>query len=247
MKILVCILIEKRTGKEGIGMKRTKIAAVVVLLLAVSTCLAGNSLNMEWEALFDGKSLDGWVQRNGNARYEVEDGMIVGTSVKGEPNSFLCTEEHYGNFVLELEFLVDEDMNSGVQIRSNSTEEYRNGRVHGYQVEIDPSDRAWTAGIYDEARRGWLYDLRHNQAAREAFKQGDWNHLRVEAIDDHIRTWLNGVPAAHLVDGMTRSGFIALQVHSRPTSGIQVRWRNIRILDLGTTTEFPQIIHGHSQ
>jgi len=216
-------------------------------LLFASLCFAGNRLNAEWEYLFDGKTLNGWIQRGGEAKYEVKDSCIVGTSVKGTPNSFLCTKEEYSNFIFEVEFWVDEEMNSGIQIRSNSLEEYRNGRVHGYQVEIDPSERAWTAGIYDEARRGWLYDLRNNEAARKAFKHGAWNHLHIEAIGDRIRTWLNGVPAANLVDWMTHTGFIALQVHSRPKDGIIVKWRNIRILDLGTCTEFPQVIEGHSQ
>jgi len=219
----------------------------MTILLAVSTGFAGNRLDMQWESLFNGKNLDGWVQRNGQAKYEVQDGMIVGSSVKGEPNSFLCTATDYGNFILEVDFKVDEEMNSGIQIRSESTQEYRNGRVHGYQVEIDPSDRAWSGGIYDEARRGWLYDLRNNEAGRNAFKHGEWNHFHIEAIGDHIRTWLNGVPCANLMDGMTRSGFIALQVHQRPQSGIKIMWKNIRILDLGTTDHYPQLIQGTPQ
>jgi len=219
----------------------------ISIVLMVSLLFGGNRLNAEWEVLFDGKTLKGWIQKNDKAKFEVKDGVIVGTSVKGEPNSFLCTKKTYANFILEVEFWVDPRMNSGIQIRSNSIPEYRNGRVHGYQVEIDPSPRAWTGGIYDEARRGWLYDLRNNEAARKAFKQNEWNKLHIEAIGNTIRTWLNGVPCAYLVDSMTREGFIALQVHSRPESGIQVKWRNIRILDLGTTTQYPQLIKGHSQ
>lgn len=228
-------------------MKRTLGIAFVCILLTAATSFAGNRLDMQWETLFNGKNLDGWVQRNGKAKYEVQDGMIVGTSVKGEPNSFLCTKTDYGNFILEVDFKVDQDMNSGIQIRSESTKEYRNFRVHGYQVEIDPSDRAWSGGIYDEARRGWLYDLRNNEAGRNAFKPGEWNHFHIEAIGNSIRTWLNGVPCANLRDNMTPSGFIALQVHQRPTSGIQIRWKNIRILDLGTTTQYPQVINTSPQ
>ena len=105
--------------------------------------------------LFDGKTLEGWRQLGGKAMYTVEDGCIVGTSVEGEPNSFLCTERHYHDFILELEYRVDPKLNSGVQIRSDSKPSYRNGHVFGYQIEIDPSNRAYSAGIYDEARRGW--------------------------------------------------------------------------------------------
>ncbi|MDP6929381.1 MAG: DUF1080 domain-containing protein, partial [Planctomycetota bacterium] len=189
--------------------------------------------------LFDGKSLDGWTQRGGKALYAIKDGAILGTAVPGTPNSFLCTDRDYGDFVLEYEFLVHPKLNSGVQIRSHSLQAYRNGRVHGYQVEIDPDvdrNRMWTAGIYEEARRGWLNDLAANEPARKAFKPEQWNAVRVRAVGDSIKTWLNGVPAADLVDSMTLSGFIGLQVHSigKKTGGpFTVSWRNLRIKDLG--------------
>ncbi len=187
-----------------------------------------------WTNLFDGNSLDGWTQKGGKAEYAVEDECIVGSTVPNTPNSFLCTAGTYRNFILELEFQVHPELNSGIQIRSNSDPEFKNGRVHGYQVEIDPSERAWSAGIYDEGRRGWLFDLEQNTEARYAFRQGDWNHYRIEAIGDSIRTWLNGVPAADLQDDMTSEGFIALQVHGvgGRKDPITVRWRNIRIQEL---------------
>ncbi len=186
-----------------------------------------------WVALFDGETLNGFTQKGGEARYEVRDGMIVGTTVHGTPNSFMATEKMYDDFILELEYKVDPSMNSGIQIRSNSFPHYRNGRVHGYQVEIDPSDRAWSAGIYDEARRGWLNPLDGNSEAQKAFKQNQWNQYRIEAIGDTLKTWINGVPAAHLIDDKTASGFIALQVHSigdDQEAGTEIAWRNIKIL-----------------
>ncbi len=199
-----------------------------------------------WVALFDGKTLDGWVQRGGKAKYEVMDGQIVGTSVANTPNSFLCTRRDYTNFVLELDFKVDPTLNSGVQIRSQWFEEPKEvkagektikipaGRVHGYQIEIDPSARAWTGGIYDEGRRGWLNDLKANPTAQKAFKQGEWNSFRVECRGDSIKTWVNGVPAADLKDGFTPSGFIALQVHGigKEEKTLQIRWRNVRLKEL---------------
>ena len=120
-----------------------------------------------WQQLFNGKDLQGWKQLNGKAKYEVKNGEIVGTTVMNEPNSFLATEKDYGNFILELELLVDTSMNSGIQIRSLSMPEYKNGRVHGYQVEVDPAKRAWSGGLYDEARRGWLYSLELNPAGKK--------------------------------------------------------------------------------
>jgi hypothetical protein len=208
--------------------------------------------------LFNGKDFTGWTQRGGKAAYEIENGEIVGTSVLKTPNSFLCTEREYGDFILEYEFKVDPRLNSGVQIRSlcfDKAMEYRvndksikvpAGRVHGYQVEIDPDvarKRMWSAGIFDEARRGWLFpaaDDKEQQAAFSAkgmrvFKPEDWNHVRVEARGDRITTHLNGEPMADLKDSLTASGFIALQVHSignKDHEGTQVRWRNLKITDL---------------
>lgn len=185
-----------------------------------------------WTDLFNGKDLTGWKQLNGEAEYEAVDGMIVGTTVANTPNSFLCTEENYSDFVLELEMFLEEDFNSGMQFRSESNPDYMDGRVHGYQCEVDPSDRAWSAGIYDEARRGWLYPLELNPDAKSAFKDGEWNHYRIECIGPSIKTWLNGVPVAHVIDDMTPEGFIGLQVHSirdESMAGRQIRWRNIRI------------------
>lgn len=194
----------------------------------------------KWVDLFNGKNLDGWVQRGGVAKYTVEGGVIVGTTVPNTPNSFLCTERNYANFILEVEFKVDPSLNCGVQIRSNSLPDYKNGQVHGYQVEIDPADRGWSGGIYDEGRRGWLYDLSKNPAARYAFKQNEWNHYRIEAIGDRICSFINGVPAADLTDDMTATGFIALQVHGigNREESIQVSYRHVRIQDLGESTAY---------
>ncbi len=216
------------------------------LIVVVAACRAAVADEAGWQPLFDGTSLAGWTQRGGAAKYRVDHGEIVGTSVPHTANSFLCTDRDYGDFVLQLEFKVHPRLNSGVQIRSQSFDEPKEidrdgkkhtipaGRVHGYQVEIDPSDRAWTGGIYDEGRRGWLDDLGDNEPARKAFRPGEWNQFRVECRGHSIKTWLNGVPAADLDDGMTPRGFIALQVHgvSDNADPREVRWRNIRIQEI---------------
>jgi hypothetical protein len=186
----------------------------------------------DWQNLFNGKDFKGWKQLNGKARYEVINGEAVGTTVPDEPNSFMVTEQNYGDFILELEFKVPQGMNSGIQFRSLSLPDFKNGRVHGYQYEVDPSSRAWTGGIYDEARRDWLYTLEYNPEAKKAFRQDDWNKVRIECIGTSVRTFVNGIAAAHVVDDMTLSGFIALQVHALQKGegpGKQIRWRNIRI------------------
>ncbi len=226
-------------------------------LLAVAIAVAFSLQAEEGTALFDGKSLKGWTQRGGQAKYSVEDGCIVGRTVLNTGNSFLCTEKDYSNFILEVEFKVDPALNSGVQIRSHCFDqetEAKNdkgevlkdakgkpikvaaGRVHGYQVEIDPSARAWSGGIYDEGRRQWLNDLKDNKPAQKAFKNGEWNKYRIEARGDSIKTWINDVPAADLHDDATAKGFIALQVHAigkdKSKEGIEVRFRNIRLQEL---------------
>ncbi|MBI9016776.1 MAG: DUF1080 domain-containing protein [Phycisphaerae bacterium] len=187
-----------------------------------------------WKPLFDGKTLDGWQQINGKATYQVKDGVIVGTSVTNSANSFLCSKETYGDFILEFEMKCAEGLNSGVQFRSESYKEYNNSRVHGYQVECDTSDRAFSGGIYEEANRGWLYDLKNNEAGRKAFRNGQWNKYRVEAIGNEIRTFINGIPCANLVDNMTARGFIALQVHgignNKSLEGKTIQWKNIHII-----------------
>ncbi|GAB3529504.1 DUF1080 domain-containing protein [Pontibacter brevis] len=185
-----------------------------------------------WTQLFNGKDLTGWTQVNGTAPYRVEDGTIVGTTVTGSPNSFLATDKEYGDYILEFEVMLDNDINSGVQFRSISDPAVMGGRVHGYQFELDPSDRKWTGGIYDESRRGWLYPLSLNPDAQSAFKKGEWNKARIEAIGNSIKTWINDVPVAAVVDDVTLKGIIALQVHSigKPEdAGKEIKWRNIRI------------------
>jgi hypothetical protein len=186
----------------------------------------------QWQPLFNGKDLNGWHSLNGKAKYEVVDGTITGTTVFGEPNSFLATDKAYGDYMLEFEFLLENDMNSGVQFRSESKPEYMNGRVHGYQYEIDPSPRAWSGGIYDEARREWLYTMELNPPLKQQLQLKTWYKCRIECTGNIIRTFLNGKPAANLVDDLTTKGFIALQVHAvgKPEeAGKKIRWRNIRI------------------
>ena len=216
--------------KKGSLLIKSLTLLSVVLVLG---CEGQTGDSIPWKNLFNGKNLDGWSQKGGEAQYEVREGTIVGITVHGTPNSFMTTDEMYSDFILELEYKVDTSMNSGIQVRSNSFPHYQNGRVHGYQVEIDPSERAWSAGIYDEGRRGWLHTLEDNPEAQQAFKQNEWNHYRIEVIGDTLTTWINGVPAAHLIDDKTASGFIGLQVHSikkEQKAGTKIQWKNIKIL-----------------
>jgi hypothetical protein len=204
-------------------------AALIACGVFLASAVAAEDAFVE---LFDGRSTAGWVQRGGKAVYAVEDGALVGRSVPGEKNSFLCPPKDYTDFVLEFEVLVDPKLNSGVQVRSASRPDYKAGVVHGYQVEIDASERGFSGGIYEEQRRGWLTSTDGAPASRQAFKPGEWNHYRVEANGDHLRTWVNGTAIADITDGVTRSGFIGFQVHEAKQARLTVKWRKIRIREL---------------
>jgi len=192
--------------------------------------------------LFDGKTLKGWKQVVGNASYKVENGAIVGTTVAGSGNSSLVTEKEYGDFMLDLDVLIESKLsNSGIQTRSHFNTPGHEKRVYGRQVEIDPSDRAWSGGIYDEGRREWLYPLDLHPEAKTAFKVGVYNHIKVVCKGDEMKTWVNGIPVAYVVDTVDRAGFIGLQVHavSKPEQeGKKVYFKNIK-LSTGSISAIP--------
>lgn len=230
-------------------MKHTLLGSALLLSLSLTAA------EKKFSPLFNGKNFTGWTQKGGQAKYAVKDGILIGTAVNGTPNSFLCTEKLYANFILEYEYHCDNRLNSGVQIRSNvfekgtdakldngKTRKIPAGRVHGYQVEIDPNkpDRMWSGGIYDEGRRGWLYPGQRGgdakaftQVGQKTYKPGQWNKVRVECRGNSIKTWLNGTPRANFKDDLTARGFIALQVHgiggNKSLAGAKVSWRNLRI------------------
>lgn len=214
-----------------------------VLLSSVSHTASAAEAQDGWVPLFDGKTLRGWQRVNGSASYLAVNGAIVGTTRIDSPNSFLATERTYKDFVLEFEVKQDGGpSNSGVQVRSATDPSYNDGRVFGYQIDIDPSERDWNGGVYDEQRRGWLYPGSLNPGARGLYKMGQWNHFRVEAIGTTVRSWVNGTPVSHVIDDVSKEGFIALQVHSIDSpdqAGWRTSWRNVRIRE--TTAGSPPI------
>ncbi len=216
-------------------MKRLSVLLVTLALSSSTLTYAINPPKGNWKSLFDGKTLKGWKladgSASGKAKYEIKNGEIVGISQMNTPNTFLLTEQQYGDFIFECDVKIDNDLNSGIQFRS--LQRQGDGRVHGYQMEIDPAERSWSGGIYDEARRGWLCNPNNNPAGKAAFKRGEWNKYRIEAIGNSIRTFVNGVPVSNLVDDLTPKGYIALQVHSigkdASHEGKAIHWKNIRI------------------
>lgn len=201
-----------------------------------------------WQNLFDGKTLTGWKRLGGTAEYKVENGAIVGTTVSGSGNTFLVTEKEYGDFQLELDVMVESpEGNSGVQVRSHFGGEGHAGKVYGRQAEVDPTARAWSGGVYDEDRRQWLYPLDLHPEAKTAYKASQYNHIKVECLGNEMKTWLNGVPVAYVVDPVDPRGFIGLQVHgvSSPAQvGKKVYFKNIRLKTTGLTpSPFPADIY----
>lgn len=201
-----------------------------------------------WVSLFDGKTLKGWKQIQGESKYVVRDGAIVGIVTEGVPvNSFMITEELFENFIFECEFKADAGINSGIQFRSAPPDGAERKRVYGYQFEIDPTPRALTGGLYEEGRRGWFVPSQNSGEPQKAFaaqhaakfKAGDWNTVRVEARGNHIKTFLNGQLLVDYVDKddavRLKRGFFGLQVHSTKNPalfGKEVAFRNLRVQKL---------------
>lgn len=216
------------------ALRRT--VSALLLLSAVSGCRPSPTVEPM------SGPLAGWTKIGGAATFAAEDGEIIGRARSFSDNTFLCTDERYGDFTLDVEFKAPSALNSGVQFRSDSRPDYEDGRVHGYQAEIDldeERDRWWVAGVYDESRRGWLFPgaaggdgAAFTEQGRKIARRGDWNHLRIEALGPRIRTWLNGTLRADFEDSMTSEGMICLQVHGGFwfPSGTEVRWRNLQIV-----------------
>jgi hypothetical protein len=207
--------------------------------MGVALSLSANAAESGWVPLFDGKTLEGWIQKNGTATYRVEDGTIIGKTDPGSPNSFLCTQQEYGDFELELDVkLLNNELNSGVQIRSQTKDAAKGeafGRVNGPQVEIEAAgEKGSEAGyVYGEACGGWMTP-KDRLKPHKTFKDGEWNHYRIVAKGSRIQTWINGQAVEDLTDEAKfeshPKGFIALQVHGVKGKGpFEVVWKNIRI------------------
>ena len=221
---------------------------LLCIIGSMLSSLSGKHHKGEMSPIFDGRTLSGWSQLNGTATYRVEDGTIVGKTKEGSPNSFLCTNELYGDFELKFEVkLINNELNSGVQIRSNTKEltekeEKRGdkfGRVNGPQVEIEATkDKGAESGyVYGEACGGWMTP-KDKLVPHNHFKNGEWNQYRIVAKGPRIQTWVNGNKVSNLTEKEKfqshPKGFIGLQVHSikKGSGPFEVAWRNIKVKEL---------------
>lgn len=205
----------------------------LIFLAAIFGSIVLNAQDNGFQPLYNGKNLDGWESYGGKAPFEADGDQILGTAVVNTPNTFLCTDRPYGNFILEMEFYNEAPLNSGVMARGQWRQNGDLRQIYGYQVEIDPGARAYTGGIYDEARRSWIYPLHYNPPARAAYKTGEWNKLRIEFIGNELRTFVNGQAVSNLVDDLDAEGMICLQVHSvaPELAGKTMRWRKLMVKD----------------
>ena len=237
-------------------------AIYILLVLLYATCsskkqgseqvIQQTDDQSQWEELFDGKTLNGWGLKEAEANFYVEEGMIVGEAGFKTPNCYLATDKSFDNFILELDFKVNSPLNSGVNIRSvvrekDTTMMYMNGRMEesehsfpsgtvvGYQIEIDPSERAWSGGLYEVGGRGWLQNLKDQPEAGKAYNNNDWNHFKIKANGNHIQTWINGIVAIDVREDLWKSGFIGFQMHGvydETQVGKKMYFKNIKIRKL---------------
>ncbi|MBL9186817.1 MAG: DUF1080 domain-containing protein [Opitutaceae bacterium] len=212
------------------------------IALVLFSSLAASATEPTWRALFNGRDISGWkiVGANPLAYAAVEDGTLTGHMVRGTPeHTFFCTEESFGDFILELECFQTGGFNTGILFRCIETPPNATVRLHGYQVKIDPSPtRRWTGGIFDDYGRNWLWlqTLKDDERARSAYRFNEWARFRIEAVGRTLKVWVNGIPTAHLLHDKYTRGPIALKIHSFPATGDitqeknLIRFRNIRIL-----------------
>lgn len=226
-----------------------KIAPVLIALSLLSIPVAAEEA--AWENWFSDGSMDAFHIVSGTAAYKIEGGTLTGTTVDGSPNTFLATKKAFKDFELEFEVNVDDALNSGVQVRSHLAKEgdpapggsksgkpLPAGRLYGPQCEIAINGTA--GNFYDEARRGtWWSELTgtdavRTDAAKAAFKKGEWNKYRIVVKGDHYQSWVNGVLTADFKQPNDPEGHIGFQVHGikKGTGPYSVRWRNVRFREV---------------
>ena len=195
------------------------------------------SSNQEpWREIFNGTDLEGWELRYGSAQAWVEDGVMVSKQTDSLYFSYLVYTKELRDFILECDIKLTGTLNSGILIRANTASSLFNGMTHGFQMEIDQTERRWTGGIYEELGRKWLTPIKGmgegEEEALNAYKVSDWNHYRIEAISDSFKIWVNGIPTTHLIDSKTCRGIIGFQIHKLlpNTESGMLRIRSVRII-----------------
>ncbi len=201
-----------------------------------------NSINKKsepWQSIFNGKDLTGWKTVGSKGKVIVNDGaiecrMTANTAV----HTFATTKKKYRNFILEMDFKRDVPFNTGILFRAIEAPDTASVNLYGYQVKIDPNEkRKWTGGIFDDFGKtwAWIYDLSNDVRAQNANRSNEWNHIRVEMIDNHIKVWVNNIPTVNLINNKYKeAGYIAFKMHSladKPEQeALKSMFRNIKII-----------------
>lgn len=186
--------------------------------------------------MFNGVDLTGWEAKGGTCKFEVQDGMVVGTCVQGSPSTYLSTtKSDYEDFVFTCQMKWEVDGNSGVMFRAQTEMRKGNETVFGPQAEMEgiSGDRFWNGGIYGQSCGGYFYPvwLKEHQAARDSLDREGWNRLTISAKGNVVKTWVNGVPVANWVgDGTYAKGFFGLQIHKGAKG--KVIWKDVRVKEL---------------
>ena len=192
-------------------------------------------LSKGFVSLYNHKNLKGWTPRGGFSTFEAKGESIVGTCVEKSPNTYFSTiKSDYTDFVFTCELKWEEDGNSGIMFRSQSKEENGKESVFGPQAEMEAfsKERFWSGGIYGQSCGGWYYPmwLDAHKDVRKAMNEDGWNRITIKAKGKTVKTWLNGLPAAHWTTKTYLKGFFSLQIHSGSKG--EVHFRNIKVKEL---------------
>ncbi|MEM9158976.1 MAG: DUF1080 domain-containing protein [Verrucomicrobiota bacterium] len=194
------------------------------------------NLKKGFVSLYNGENLDGWIPLGGHCAFEAKGNTIVGTCVPGSPSTYLSTtKDDYADFIFTAELKWEVDGNTGFMFRGQQKPGGKGGvTVFGPQAEMEheAKQRGWSGGIYGQSAGGWAYPLwlGAHKKARKAIDYSDWNRLTVEAKGNVVKTWINGIPAAHWINDEYKKGFFSLQVHSGKQG--KIHFRNIKVKEL---------------
>ena len=221
------------------NVKPIQILLFIVVLFNGSFQIAAQP-DEAWETIFNGKNLDGWSIVDPHVKAIVEDSSIlIHMMPHTSRHSFIRTNRQFEDFIFEIDFKRDKLMDSGVMFRCESTPDSAFSALFGYMIKIDTRpERLWTGGLFVDYGNGysWIQTLENNEAARKAEnEEGEWNRLRVEAIGDEIKVWLNEIPTVHVSDNRYKIGYIGLKIHylnnnKEENTGLIIAYRNVRIV-----------------
>lgn len=217
--------------------RNTRTVLILLILLSMQTMASNKSGSEPWITIFNGKDFKGWSIIGSFGKAWVEDSTIITHMVSNTPeHTFVRTNKKYKDFILEADCKLEGNIHSGFILRSMEAPDTASVCIYGYQVKLDPNERRWSGGIFDDFGKtySWWYTLADDARARAAFKLREWNHFRMEAIGNNLKVWVNGTPTCNLINSKYKKGYIALKIHSLGNNPERekafVHFKNIRII-----------------